>query len=403
MRKRLTNEFGSKHPGAASLLSHRLFGVVFLSALALPQYPLRAQGPTQAPPGLAWDVQGSWLVDGKGPPILSGDAIEPGSLLQPADVGASHSIIVLLPDGQRDVYECFTAEDCVRGFRVPALYRRPEPFAINMMARIRSVLISQSRDSSGSGSRPKIRLPRDEVVAALGSDNRVHIGGLAAHLDNGRYTYDLRPLDPATAPQFHLTFEKSGPSIAIPLPSTGLYNLTVYDNLNSARIDLLIAALRPAQAASIAKSFNQVKALLDDWDSDKQGWPIHDFKRAYLQSLLDASQEPGSRENLASTPDLSPGAESGEGSRRAGVTAEPTFSPQPGFFDGRTAITLRCDTPGAAMHYTVDGSQPVNDSPVYKAPIIVMGSGLTIKVFAAAAGRKDSAVVTGSYRIRDGD
>jgi hypothetical protein len=37
---------------------------------------------------------------------------------------------------------------------------------------------------------------------------------------------------------------------------------------------------------------------------------------------------------------------------------------------------------------------------VYHAPIMVKGTELTIKAFASVAGRKDSAVVTGIFRVR---
>jgi hypothetical protein len=391
-------------PGCVPLLTSGVLRVLFPIALALSVTALQAQKSTQTPPGLAWQVRGSWQVDGKGAPILSGDAITPGSLLQPADVGASHSIVVLLPDGQRILYECFTAEDCARGFRVPALYRRPEPLAIDMMKRVHAVLSSQSHDSSEPGMHEQRRLPRDEAIAVLDRGNQVQVAGLAAHLNNGRYTYDLRPFDRAAAPEFHRVFEKSGPSITLPLPSAGLYDLTIYDDLNSPRIDLLIAALGPGQAASVTKSINQLKALMESWNSDKEGWPIHDLQRAYLESLLDVKPQPGAENNVASSTDPPPGGGSAaHESHGAGRTAEPAFTPKPGFYDGRNAIALRCDTPGAVLHYTVDNSQPVESSPVYSAPISVMGSGLTIKSFAAIAGKEDSAVVTGTYRIRGGD
>jgi hypothetical protein len=83
------------------------------------------------------------------------------------------------------------------------------------------------------------------------------------------------------------------------------------------------------------------------------------------------------------------------------VTGEPQLFPQPGVFARDTMVTLRCDTPGAIIHYTVDSSQPVDSSPVYGAPISVEGTELTIKAFASVPGRKDSAVVTGIYRIRN--
>jgi hypothetical protein len=83
------------------------------------------------------------------------------------------------------------------------------------------------------------------------------------------------------------------------------------------------------------------------------------------------------------------------------VSGEPQLFPQPGVFARDTMVTLRCDTPGAIIHYTVDSSQPVDSSPVYGAPISVEGTELTIKAFASVPGRKDSAVVTGIYRIHD--
>jgi hypothetical protein len=84
-----------------------------------------------------------------------------------------------------------------------------------------------------------------------------------------------------------------------------------------------------------------------------------------------------------------------------GLSGEPTFSPKAGYLRGDTEVTLRCDTPGATIHYTVDSSQPTADSPVYAAPISVKGAGLTIKAFSSMPGRRDSPVVTGIYRIRD--
>jgi hypothetical protein len=88
-------------------------------------------------------------------------------------------------------------------------------------------------------------------------------------------------------------------------------------------------------------------------------------------------------------------------SRSLGVAGEPRLFPDPGVFANDTVVTLRCDTQGAVIHYTFDGSQPVASSPVYVAPISVKGTELTIKAFASVPGGKDSAVVTGIYRIRD--
>jgi hypothetical protein len=390
--------------GIVSLLSSSVLICLFFFTLTATS--LRAQKAREAPQGIAWEVRGPWQVEGNGAQILTGDAIQPGSLLQPGEGTAIHSITVLLPDGQRILYECFTAEDCARGFRIPSLYRTPEPFAVDLLARIHAVLADGYRDSSaGSSIQQAPRLPRDEVMAVLGPNNLVDVGGLAAKLSNGRYTYDLRPLDRAYPRQLHLVLEKTAPSITLALPSSGLYVLTITDDLNTPRIDLFIAAVKPAQAEGFEKSFGEAKALMKEWNEVYQGWPIHDFQRAYLESLMQGAKPlaTGRQEALAAKLASNAGVPGGLGDTAAdtaGVTAEPSFLPKPGLFDGDTAVTLRCGTPGATMHFTVDGSQPVAGSPVYRASIMVKGTGLTIKSFASMAGGKDSAVVTGIFRIR---
>jgi Chitobiase/beta-hexosaminidase C-terminal domain len=390
--------------GRVKLLSKSL--PVCLSLLTLITISPRAQGAVEAPLGIAWRVRGTWQGDDKSAPILTGDAVKPGSILRPGEGAANQSITVLLPDGQRILYECFSVEDCARGFRVPSLYRRPDPFAVDMLARIHAELARGHDDSFNRSSTQKAHpLPRDEVMAVLGPGNRVDVAGLAAKLSNGRYTCDMRPLNRAYPRRFHLLLEKTAPSLSIALPSAGIYVLTIWDALNTPRIDLFIAAVAPAQAASIESSFRNAKELMEQWNEDYQGWPIHDFQRAYLESLmLSVNAQPADRQaeaagDIASSAAL-PGKLGDLPKDSTGVTAEPAFTPKPGLFDGDTAVTLRCNTPGATIHFTVDGSQPVANSPVYRAPIMVKGTELTIKSFAGVAGRKDSAVVTGIFRIQ---
>jgi hypothetical protein len=271
-----------------------------------------------------------------------------------------------------------------------------------MLARIQAVLGRGHDDSStGANSKHAPRLPRDEQVAVLGPGNRVHVEGLVVHLPNGHYTYDLLPLDHAHPRQSNLVLEKNAPSIDLALPSSGLYLMTIADDLNTPRIDLFISAVKPTQAASFEKSFANAKGLMKEWNEDYQGWPIHDFQRAYLESLMLGAKPLNSdrqASKIASSAGV-PGSSAAE--ERAGVTAEPSFIPKPGVFDGDTAVTLRCRTQGATIHYTVDGSQPGTSSPVYGAPIMVKGTELTIKSFASVAGRKDSAIVTGIFRIKE--
>ncbi len=350
-----------------------------------------AQKNAASPAGVAWAVKGTWQVEGKDAPIHTGDSIQPGSLLRPDPVAAQHTIIVLLPDGQRVFYECFTVDDCARGFRVPSLYRDPEPFAVDMLARIGAALIREDRDVSASSEiHPPFGTPRDEILAVLGPGNQVQVGGLATQLPDGRFTLYIRPLGPARSAQFHLAVDKTTPLLSFSLPSAGLYAITVRDELNRPRIHLFLAAIDSAQEASFKKSFQDMKRLMHQWDDDFNGWPIHDFQWAYLESLV---MQPGGERMTGnqSSVNMSPGPD---------VAAEPTFSPKPGLLAGDTNIVLQCDTPGAVIHFTVNPSQPTANSPVYRAPIVVKGVGVDIKAFASAPGKKDSPVVTAIFRIR---
>jgi hypothetical protein len=82
----------------------------------------------------------------------------------------------------------------------------------------------------------------------------------------------------------------------------------------------------------------------------------------------------------------------------AGVTATATFNPIGGTYTSAQTVTLSDSTPGATIHYTLDGASPTSASPVYNQPITV-GSTMTIKAIAIATGYADSAVTSATYTI----
>ena len=342
--------------------------------------------------GIAWSVQGSWRVDGEPGSLLTGDAIPPGSLLQPDASAGNHSITVLLPDGQRILDECFTEKDCVRGFRVPELEGDPGAFAINLIERIRAALVQQ-RDRSRLVLAAHSRAARDEAAAVLNKDHRLELSGVASTLSDGPYTYDLAPIGSGYRPETGVPFQKTGQSIALTLPGPGLYRLNIMDSLKNPRIDELIAAVLPGQGARVIEDFDQAHKLFAEWGEDYQGWPVHDFQRAYLEALM-LHIRPAESTRPAPRPAPATAVLS------SGVTAEPVFSPKPGVSAGNLGVTLSCATPGAAIHYTIDGSQPFDSSPVYKAPIIMKRVPLRIKAFAESLGKKDSPVVTAMFLVR---
>ncbi len=361
--------------------AHVLLGICLAAASSGQSIP-------KTPIGLAWQVKGLWHVDGQTQAVESGDAIIPGSLLRPALKSTGHSITILLPDGQRVLYECFLDSDCERGFRIPTLYRKPDPLAVEMLWRIHAALMKEGQKPVTNPTRQMP--PRDEAVTVLDEHNLAEVFGLVGALPDGSYRYMLRAIGRVNARPIQEVFEKNKASIALKMPSPGLYDIQITDRLNTPRIDLVIAAVTPGNR-NIDASFRDAKALLEVWNREFQGWPIHDFQRAYLEALM-LHINPQAPSVLSARIDRN---------SRASVVQEPVFMPRPGRLRGDTPVVLRCGTPAAAIHFTVDGSQPLMSSPVYRAPIMVKGTALTIKAFATAKGKDQSAVVTGIFIIGD--
>ncbi len=82
--------------------------------------------------------------------------------------------------------------------------------------------------------------------------------------------------------------------------------------------------------------------------------------------------------------------------------ALPTFSPDPGTYTSTQSVTISCSTPGAAIHYTTNGSDPTGSSPTYSSPISV-SSTTTIKAIAIKAGLDNSAIASATYTIVDAE
>ncbi len=362
-------------------------GMVLFCA-ALISSPIHAQPERTVTSGIAWNVQGEWHTLGVRAAIHTGDPIWPNALIQPDTSVSAHSIEVLLPDGQSILYQCFTRADCARGFRVPALFRAPDPFALQMLQSIRAAL-SEEQSKNASALAAPSRGVREEAVVALGPEHRIHIVDLAAKLSNGDYFGDLQSIEDRYPEQSRIALHQSGPSIDLTVPGPGLYVLNITDSRNWQRINIMIAVVS-APDSRIAKDFQREHTLLATWTHrDFFGWPVHDFQRAYLESLmLHLPTAPGSHPKAAIA-----------NSPRAGVTAEPDFFPRPGVVSGNMNITLRCVTPGATIHYMLGASQPLESSPIASSPIFMTTLPMTIKAFASAPGKKDSPVVTANFRV----
>ena len=78
------------------------------------------------------------------------------------------------------------------------------------------------------------------------------------------------------------------------------------------------------------------------------------------------------------------------------AVSPPVFSPDSCLFYPTTNVTLTCADTGAAIHYTLDGSDPTQSSPLYAGPILVNDT-VTIRARAFANGRNPSAIVSATY------
>lgn len=78
--------------------------------------------------------------------------------------------------------------------------------------------------------------------------------------------------------------------------------------------------------------------------------------------------------------------------------ATPTFTPVAGAYTSAQSVTIGCETAGATIYYTTDGTAPTTSSSVYSAAIPVSAT-TTIKAMAAKAGNSNSDVATATYAI----
>jgi hypothetical protein len=80
------------------------------------------------------------------------------------------------------------------------------------------------------------------------------------------------------------------------------------------------------------------------------------------------------------------------------TAATPAFNPLPGTYSSAQSVTLSDTTIGAAIHCTTDGSTPTAGSPV--CTTLQVSTTTTIQAIAVANGYNNSAVASGTYKIR---
>ena len=78
--------------------------------------------------------------------------------------------------------------------------------------------------------------------------------------------------------------------------------------------------------------------------------------------------------------------------------ATPTISPASDIYGARLLVTLTDSTPNAVIHYTLDGSKPNENSPIYTEQILIRST-TKVRAMATAPGHLPSKEFAASYEI----
>lgn len=234
--------------------------------------------------GLAWDTQGNWHANHTQTTLRKGSDVAPGSLLT-AEGANNASMIVLLPDGQRLIFECHSPSTCAQGFRVPALMKKPDDDVIELFRTIGQTL-------GNARFVPKLRpsTQEKEMIVALQNDNSILLKEALAGLPTGQYqfiTQDAAGSEISTRP---LKWSGTHDEARLQLPHAGVYRLQLFGNTGNERLRVTLLAISPDHYQSAQKSYMDTFKDLQEWNETFPGWPIHEWMQLYLEALSQDSQ-----------------------------------------------------------------------------------------------------------------
>jgi hypothetical protein len=248
--------------------------------------------PGSDPSGMVWERHGDWHLNGSSETLRLGEAIPPGGLITAGGEGSIHSMIILLPDGQRLLCECFEAKTCSQGFRVPAITPPPRPLVWDMFIAVRNVLLLRPVAAETAFPQPTGRAEMAgnfEMVAAVSPQGEISITPALRVLPPGQYSLSVmkegqQPAQstiPATQP---LDWNSAHPLAQVRVGGAGLYHIRVTDPSYIPRIEVEVLATSAASYPAEAAGLKRTRETILDWSHTHDGWPLHPFLRVYLES-----------------------------------------------------------------------------------------------------------------------
>ncbi len=262
------------------------FVCVALLSVAVPSF---AQAAAPQFSGMVWERHGDWHINGSSNSVRLGEAVSPGSLLTGGASDRVHSLVILMPDGQHLLCECFDARTCNQGFRVPSITPPPAPAVWNMFVAVRNTLLLRPATAEAAfpaATGRESMAGRREVVAAITASGEISLAPALHDLPTGRYALAVTRddgRDVPTAPQA-LDWEAARGMASLHIGGVGLYRIRVFDQRKTSRLDIEVLVAPPAAQEKEAAGLTTVRKTVLQWSTTQPGWSLHDFLRAYLQS-----------------------------------------------------------------------------------------------------------------------
>jgi hypothetical protein len=266
-----------------ALVAEVLLGALFVCAVAV------AAG--NGASGMVWEKHGDWHLNGSSTALRLGEAIPPGGLITAGADGSAHKIVILLPDGQRMLCECYEANTCSQGFRVPAITPQPQPAVWEMFAAVRNVLLLRPATAETAfpvPEGPAVTAVNSEMVAAISPQGEISIAPALRVLPAGQYSLSVaRDGASATASNTQTLDWSPGQNVAqVRLGGAGLYRIRVSDQTYVPRFEVEVLATSPASLAAETAGLKQARETIRGWSHLHEGWSLHGFLRVYLESRL---------------------------------------------------------------------------------------------------------------------
>jgi hypothetical protein len=282
------------HFRAGSRTGFRLGSVVaaLLAIVPAAMFAADSQTPPAKISGMVWAKRGNWHVNGSSAGLRMGDAVLPGSLLTASAGKGEQSTVILLPDGQRLLCECYEAKTCAQGFRVPAIVPLPSAAIWEMFAGVRNVLLSLPATAEAAIPAPvghEAMAAHAEIVSVVNTEDQVSIVAALRVLPSGQYALSIsrdRPAGSAETGLGEQTLDWVAPHglANVHVPGPGLYRIRVVDKTLEPRIAIEVLATPQSSFPNESAGLQQARETILQWTRTHEGWPLHDFLQVYLQS-----------------------------------------------------------------------------------------------------------------------